>query len=302
MNWKSILISVCFTGLFVIPAVYAQGEEEPRIETQQVANGLYVLFGEGEGVIAGNIAASIGDQGVLIVDDQFPEMAPMYKESIRELGGGEIDFVINTHWHFDHADGNKVLGPEGVLIIAQENSREMMMRDNVINLVSRTFDQPAYSNDALPVVTFDDRMSLHFNGQRIDLLHLSAAHTTGDLAVIFRGDNAVHLGDVFNTAGYPFIDADNGGSLPGMIEFCRAVLAEINTDTVVIPGHGPVGNYRELADYIEMLDRIRLRIAELIQEGATLEEVQAARPTAEWDDEQGDPSNFINRAYTSMNR
>ncbi|HEY5568294.1 MAG TPA: MBL fold metallo-hydrolase, partial [Gammaproteobacteria bacterium] len=142
----------------------------------------------------------------------------------------------------------------------------------------------------------------HFNGQRIDLLHFGPAHTTGDTAVIFRELNVVHLGDVFNNAGYPFIDADNGGSLAGIVDFCRGVLDEIDENAVVIPGHGPVSNYGGLADYVAMLSTIRDRIAALVESGATLEQVVAARPTAEWDEARGDPANFIDRAYTSMTR
>ena len=121
-------------------------------------------------------------------------------------------------------------------------------------------------------------------------------------SIIFRGDNAVHLGDVFNNGGYPFVDADSGGSLPGLIKFCEEVLLEINTGTVVIPGHGPVAGYEDLEDYIDMLSTIRDRIAALIEQGASLEEVVAARPTAEWDDVKGNPAGFINRSYTSMTR
>src|SRR5690606_35077333 len=161
------------------------------------------------------ILASIGEQGVLIVDNQFPEMAPKYREAIRELGGGDIDFAINTHWHFDHADGNLVLGPGGTWIVAQENSRRMMARDNVINLVNMTREQQAYPPEARPVMSFADAMMFHFNGEQIELLHFGPAHTAGDTAVIFRGHNVVHMGDVFNMAGYPFVDADNGGSLEG---------------------------------------------------------------------------------------
>lgn len=292
----ALACAVCLSAA----AVHAQDYDSARIEVETVTDGLHVLFGVGEDVIAGNIGVSIGEQGVLVVDDQFPEMAPKYKASIRELGGGAIDYAINTHWHFDHADGNKVLGPEGVVIVAHENSRRMLTQDNVIDLVSQTIEQPAYPHEALPVATFDDRLAFHFNGQRIDVLHAGPAHTDGDAAVIFRGDNAVHLGDVFNAAGYPFIDAGNGGSLPGMVAFCEAVLAEIDADTVVIPGHGPIGDYDALAGYVEMLATIRDRIAALIDEGATLEQVQAARPTAEWDDANGDPTSFVNRAYTSM--
>jgi glyoxylase-like metal-dependent hydrolase (beta-lactamase superfamily II) len=286
-----------------MPAANAQSLDSARIVTEQVGDGLYVLFGVGEGVIAGNIVASIGAQGVLIVDDQFPEIAPKYKAAIREAGGAdEIAFAINTHWHFDHADGNKALGPEGTWLVSHESSRQMLMRDNVINLVSQTRQQPAFPPEALPVVTYDRSMHMHFNGERIDLMHFGPAHTTGDTAVIFRGRNVVHLGDVFNAAGYPFIDADNGGTLAGIVEFCRAVLGEIDAGTVVVPGHGPVSDYEDLADYVTMLGTIHDRIEALVESGATLEQVVAARPTAEWDEAKGNPANFIDRAYASLTR
>jgi glyoxylase-like metal-dependent hydrolase (beta-lactamase superfamily II) len=284
-------------------AAHAQDFAAARIETQKIRDGFYVMFGVGEDVIAGNIGVSIGPQGVLLVDDQFPEIAPKYKAAIRELGGSEkIAFVINTHWHFDHSDGNKALGPEGTWFVAHELSREMMLKDNVINLVSQTREQPAHPAIALPVVTYDRSMRLHFNGQRIDLLHFGPAHTTGDTAVIFREHNVVHLGDVFNTSGYPFIDADNGGSLPGVIDFCTGVLEQIDEATVVIPGHGPVSDYQGLVDYVTMLKTIRDRIAALIGTGASLEQVIAARPTAEWDEQRGDPARLVDRAYASMTR
>ena len=136
------------------------------ITTQQLAENFHVLFGVG-----GNILVSIGENGVLIVDDQFPQMVPKYKATIGELGGGAIDFAINTHWHFDHADGNQVLGSQGTWLVAHENSRQMLTKANVVNLVSQRRDQPAYAETALPVVTYDDKMRFHFNGERIDLVH-----------------------------------------------------------------------------------------------------------------------------------
>jgi glyoxylase-like metal-dependent hydrolase (beta-lactamase superfamily II) len=267
------------------------------ITTQKLADDFYVLFGVG-----GNIIVSIGANGVLIVDDQFPQMVPKYKATIGELGGGKIDFAINTHWHFDHADGNQVLGPEGTWLVSQENSRQMMLKNNVINLVSTKREQPAYPDTARPVVTYDDSMRFHFNGERIDLMHFGPAHTTGDTAVIFRGHKVVHLGDVYNNAGYPFIDADNGGSLSGVIEFCSKVLEQIESDYIVVPGHGPVADYRALADYVAMLTMIRDRMTALIESGATLKQVVAAMPTSEWDEKKGDPANFLDRAYTSLSR
>jgi glyoxylase-like metal-dependent hydrolase (beta-lactamase superfamily II) len=271
---------------------------EAEITSERIGDGLYVLFGVG-----GNMVASIGEQGVLIVDDQFPEMVPKYRAAIRELGGGDVDFAVNTHWHYDHADGNKQLGPDGTWLISQANSRQMMMVDNVVDTVTRApFTQAAYAADALPVATFDRRMQLHFNGERIDLLHFGPAHTTGDAAVIFRSRNTVHLGDVFNGAGYPFIDRDIGGDLDVMIEFCVGVLAELEPGATVIPGHGAVAEYADLEAYISMLTGVRDNIAALIDEGATLEQVIAANPTAEWDERYGNSAGIVNRAFMTLSR
>jgi glyoxylase-like metal-dependent hydrolase (beta-lactamase superfamily II) len=253
-------------------------------------------------VIAGNILASIGDDGVLMVDDQFPGIAPKYKQAIRDVGGGEISYVVNTHWHFDHADGNKLLGPEGATIIAHETSRQMLMRDNEINLVGQVIEQPAFPADAWPTFSYDSSMRMQFNGHSIDLLHVGPAHTAGDTAVVFTDANVVHLGDVFNNAGYPFIDADNGGSLAGIVDFCQAVLDRVDTSAIIVPGHGQVSDYRGLLDYVSMLATIRDRIQALVDSGATLEQVVAAQPTAEWDGIRGDSASFIDRAYTSMTR
>jgi len=267
------------------------------ITTQKLADNFHVLFGVG-----GNILVSIGSNGTLIVDGQFPQMVPKYKAKIAELGGGKIDFVINTHWHFDHSDGNQVLGPEGTWIVANEKSREMLLKNNVINLVASKREQPKYPETALPVITYDNSMRFHFNGENIDLLHYGPAHTTGDTAVVFRNHKTVHMGDVYNNAGYPFIDADNGGSLNGVIEFSSKVLAQIDSDYIVVPGHGPVAKQQDLVDYVAMLTTIRDRMKALIDTGATLQQVAAARLTSDWDKKKGDPASFLNRAYTSLTR
>ena len=278
-------------------AAFGWDLETAVIEAEEIGSGLHVLFGPG-----GNVAASIGEDGVLIVDDQFPQVIPKIEAKIAELGGGAIDFAINTHWHFDHADGNQALGPKGVWLVSQSNSRAMTTGTHLIDLVALQYEQPPYPENARADITFDDRMQFHFNGERIDLLHFGPAHTTGDAAVIFRGANAVHLGDVFNNAGYPFIDAGNGGDMDGMIRFCSAVLAEIDAQTTVIPGHGPVTDYRSLEDYIRMLSTVRERIAGLIADGADLEAVTAANPTAEFDARYGDPGLLVNRAFASLSR
>lgn len=265
------------------------------IETTTINPNFHVLFGLG-----GNIAVSIGSDGVLIVDDQFPELIPKIKSAIKDLNGEGVDFAINTHWHFDHAEGNLALGPEGTWLVSQANSRVMMKQDHIINLVGISYEQKAYPRNAWPVITYDETMQFHFNGEQIDLVHFGPAHTTGDTAIIFRKSNAVHLGDVYNNAGYPFIDAGNGGSIDGVIRFCRGTLDLIDKDTVVIPGHGPITDYQALADYITMLETIRGRIMALIQEGASLEDVYTAKVTAEWDEKKGDNTSFINRSYMSL--
>ena len=272
--------------------------ETAEIRTEKVTDNLYVLFG-----IGGNIGVSIGEDGVLIVDDQFPEMIPKVNAAIQAIGGGSIDYAVNTHWHFDHAEGNLALGPAGTKIVAHANAREDMAQGGVINMVAAKYGQQPYPEDALPVITYEDRMRLHFNGERIDLVHAGPAHTTGDTAVIFRNQKAVHFGDVFNMLGYPFIDADSGGEIDGMIAFCQAILDELPQDVIVIPGHGEITDYATLEAYIAMLTTVRDRVAAGIAEGKTLEEVEASNPTAGFEERYGDVSaslGFINRVYASL--
>ena len=274
--------------------------ETAEIRTEKVADGLYVLFG-----IGGNIGVSIGEDGVLIVDDQFPEMIPKVNAAIEALGGGAIDYAVNTHWHFDHAEGNLALGPAGTKIVAHQNAREDMAQGGIINLVSAKYGQQPYPEDALPVITFEDRMRLHYNGDQIDLVHAGPAHTTGDTAVIFRKHKAVHFGDVFNNLGYPFVDVDSGGDINGMIAFCQAILDELPPDAIVIPGHGEIVDYAALEAYIAMLTTVRDRVAAGIAEGKSLEEVEASNPTAGFEERYGDVSTslgFINRVYTSLTK
>jgi cyclase len=268
---------------------------DTEVRVESLADGFYVLFGVG-----GNILVSSGEDGVLIVDDQFPKMLPKLKKAMRKMGDREVDFVINTHWHFDHAEGNLELGKKGTWLVSQANSRRMMQKDNVINLVGMAYQQDAYPAHALPDITFDETMQFFLNGERIDLLHVGPAHTTGDTAVIFRGQNAVHLGDVFNNAGYPFIDADNGGSLDGVIAFCEAVLKETDQDTIVIPGHGPVATHTHLRNYVHMLKTVRGELVALIRQGKSLKEIQAAGITETWDEKMGDPTAFLNRSFVSL--
>ena len=274
--------------------------DEIEITTEKVADGLYVLFGAG-----GNIAVSVGEQGVLIVDDMYPELVPKIRKAIEAVGGESIDFAVNTHWHFDHAHGNMALGPEGTHIVAHENSVQMNRVASVVNLVQWKIAQEPYPVDAQPVIAFDESMRFHYNGGVIDLIHVGPAHTAGDLAVIFRKQNAVHFGDVFNNTGYPFIDADNGGEINGMITFCKRILEELNDDSIVIPGHGAVVGVDVLKAYISMLETVRDRVQGMIDEGKSLDEVVAAKVTADFEDTYGPEDmslGFVNRVYTSLTK
>jgi glyoxylase-like metal-dependent hydrolase (beta-lactamase superfamily II) len=296
-----LALGTCLATTALPSAAQLTGEQlaTMEIKTQKVGEGLYVMFGNG-----GNIVVSVGADGVLIVDDgQFPQLVPRNLEAIRELGGHRVDLAINTHFHVDHADGNLVLGPTGTWFVAQANTREMLAKDRIVDTVTRppTSYKP-YPAAALPVFTFTERMQMHFNGDTLDLVHVGPAHTAGDAAVFFREHNAVHTGDVFNNAGYPYIDTDNGGDLDGTITFSEAILREIRRDTVVIPGHGPVGTYDDLVAYIEMLKGVRAKLAALVKSGATLEQVIAAKPTADWDARYGNPTRIVNRGYASLKR
>ncbi len=311
MKMRQTLLAVVFGCLFAGSASAHDGTmnldqlmkafgwdlDKIEIRTVKVTDSFYVLYGAG-----GNIGVSVGSQGVMIVDDQFPELMPKIGDAIREIGGGAVDFAINTHWHFDHAEGNLALGPGGTWIVAQANSREKMLGDHVINLVSLKYLQKAYPKSALPVITYDNTMQFHFNDEQVDLMHFGPAHTTGDTAVYFRGSNVVHLGDVFNRTGYPFVDADNGGDLAGMIKFCEGVLAAIDENTVVVPGHGELSDAAGLKHYIDVLTTVHKRISKLVKRGKGLSDVMAAKPTEEFDAEFGDSANFVNRAYVSIKR
>ena len=288
----------------VLWAAAAGAQPPPReaaVATETLKPGVHVLRGAGGGQAAGNVLVLLGAQGALVVDSGYPQFVPKYREAIAALSGGAITHVINTHWHDDHSEGNKVLGADGALIVAHANSRAMLLRDNKINVVRTILDQPAFPPAALPVITFDDRLDVYFGDERLELVHASPAHTAGDVAVILRGANVVHMGDVFLSGAYPFADVDNGGDFDGVIEFCRAVLERIDASTVIVPGHGRTATYADLERYIEMLETVRGRIAALIESGATLEQLVAAQPTKEWDEQYGNPTTyFLDRAYESL--
>ena len=297
---RPMLVATCLLG-FAAAAAAQEPPREASVTTEQVKPGLYVLRSAGGTQVSGNVLAVLGATGTLIVDSGYPQFVPKYREAIATLHGGAVTHVINTHFHDDHSEGNKLFGPDGALIVAHTNAREMLMHDNKINVVRTILDQPAFPPAALPVVTFDDRIELYFGDERIELVHAAPAHTASDVVVILRNRNVAHTGDVFLPAAYPFSDVDNGGDFDGEIEFVSRLLTELDHDTVIVPGHGRIASYDELAPYLTMLKTVRERVTALIASGATLEQVVAAEPTKEWDAKYGNPRTyFLDRTYKSL--
>jgi glyoxylase-like metal-dependent hydrolase (beta-lactamase superfamily II) len=286
--------------LALYPAAAQEAPRAAAVTSEELRPGVHVLYGAGGGQSSGNVLVLLGEAGSLVVDTGYPQFVPKYREAIAALGGGPVTHAINTHWHDDHSEGNKVFGPDA-LIVAHANARAMLLRDNKINVVRTILDQPAFPPHALPVVTFDDRIELYFGDERLELVHVAPAHTAGDVVAILRSRNVVHTGDVFLSAAYPFADVDNGGDFDGVVAFCRGILERIDRDTIIVPGHGPTATYDDLAAYIEMLETVRGRLVALIEDGATLEQVIAAQPTREWDAKYGNPTTFfLDRAYKSL--
>ena len=273
--------------------------EKTEVDVKKISKNLFLLYGLG-----GNIAVSIGDDGVLIVDSQIPIIFPKIKKAIEKLSNSKIVYTINTHWHWDHADGNLLVDPDVTKIISHSNARENMKNGGLINHgLNEKLKQNPYPINALPVITHEKEMSLYFNNEKIDIVHFGPAHTTGDSIIFFNNQNAIHLGDVFFSNSYPFIDVDNGGSLDGMIEFLEKVILMINDDTIIMPGHGDIASTNDIKETILMLKTIRNRILELINKGQSLEDVLKSEITKDYDNKYNTISMrgmFIDRAYESI--
>jgi len=264
-----------------------------KITTVPLRDGFGVIFGYG-----GNVLVSVGEDGVVMVDNQFPEIHGALLDEVKKLGGDKVDTVINTHWHFDHAEGNRAFGPLGAEIIAHENSATYMEGAHNINLVRVQYPQQAYPADARPDTTYSDTLDLSLNGQEITLYNFGPAHTTGDTQVYFKTANIVHMGDVGNFTPTPFIDVDNGGDIDGVIKTVRAVLELIDDETIVVPGHGDIGNKARLREFAEMLETVRGQIAGFKAEGKTLEDVMAIYGSGELAGTAG--GLLVDRAYHSI--
>ena len=286
----------------VLCAAAAAQEKAPippadvQIETINIAPGIYLLKGRG-----GNIGLSVGVDGAAIIDDQFANMVPKIRAAVALLSDQPVKFVINTHLHPDHTGGNDSFGKNGAVIIAQENVRRILGTPRVDGQTKQAIDPRA--REALPVITFADSATLHFNDDDLEFTHLPNAHTETDIVVRFRKANVVHMGDTF-TGGFPFIDASSGGTLDGFIRANETVLATVDDNTKLIRGHGPLGNKAELAAYHDMLVVVRDRVAKMVKAGKTQEQVVAARPTQEFEEKYGganfNAAEWIGRAYVDQ--
>lgn len=258
----------------------AQEMQDVRIESIKVAEGVYMLTGRG-----GNIGLSVGEDGVFMIDDQFAPLTEKITKTIRALSDKPIRFVINTHWHGDHTGGNENLGKAGAVIVAHENVRERMSKEQFLEAFnSRTPPAPA---KALPVITFTDAVTFHWNGEELRVIHVAPAHTDGDSIIHFVKSNVMHMGDTYFNGMYPFIDASTGGNIDGMIAAVDRVLKLTNEDTKFIPGHGPLSGVSELKEFRGMLATASERIHKLVKEGKSRDETIALKPTADLDAKWG---------------
>ncbi|MBM4185043.1 MAG: MBL fold metallo-hydrolase [Gemmatimonadetes bacterium] len=275
--------ALAFSVLTLPPPVDGQGRDmsQVRIIPHQVTQGVYYLEGQG-----GNIGLSIGEDGVVMIDDQFAPLTDRILAAIRTLNRGEIRFVINTHVHGDHTGGNENLGRMGILILA---------RDAVRVRLSAT--APAV---ALPVLTFSEPINIHLNGEQVRTIPVPPAHTDGDSYIHFVNADVLHMGDVFRTTGYPYMDLANGGSLSGLLEALGVAIGLAGTNTKIIPGHGRVVGRTELIAHRDMILDVRARVQALIAQGLNVDQVLAAGPTRAYDAGMDSPERFLRAMYTEL--
>ena len=289
-------ISAVVIGLGLLTAMPAAAQRDfssVEIETIRVADGVYMLVGSG-----GNIGLSIGEDGPFVVDDQFAPLTEKIQAAIAAVTSGAVRFVLNTHWHGDHTGGNENLGKAGAMIVAHENVRKRLNPAEFRDLMGRSAQAPP---DALPVVTFTDAVNFYWNGENIRVFHVEHAHTDGDVIVHFTNANVFHMGDTFFKGRYPFIDVDSGGGIDGMIAAADRVLSMVDSDTKIVPGHGTLGTPDDLRDYRNMLTTVRDRVRTMLNDGMSVEDVVAAKPTSDLDATWGtDPTRFVTLAARSL--
>jgi cyclase len=243
-----------------------------EMKATHVAGGVHMLEGSG-----GNIGVSVGRDGILIVDDQFAPLADKIRAALQKLGEGKLRFILNTHWHGDHTGGNAVFGPEAP-IIAHANVRRRL--ETGMNAPGR--EVPPAPREALPVVTFDHSLSIHFNDEEIRAIHFAHGHTDGDSVIVFTKSNVVHMGDHFFNGRFPFVDLASGGDVEGYARNVEAVIKQVPADAKVIPGHGPLATVDDLKRFHRMMVETIAIVRQRMQAGKTLDQIKAEGLPEEW--------------------
>ncbi|HEX9945607.1 MAG TPA: MBL fold metallo-hydrolase [Thermoanaerobaculia bacterium] len=272
---RSTLRFALALALAALPAS-AQQRDFSKVEMKvvPVSGNIYMLVGAG-----GNIGVSAGPDGILIVDDQYAPLAEKIRAALKSINPGKLKFVLNTHFHGDHTGSNAVFGPEAP-VIAQENVRKRLSREVSIRGEKVAPSPP----EALPVITFESSVSVHFNGEEIKAIHFPHGHTDGDSVIFFTRSNVVHMGDDFFAGRFPFVDLENGGSVAGLTGNVAKVLAQVPADAKVIPGHGELSTVEDLKAYHRMLVETTEVVQKGIVAGKTLEQIQAAGLPEKWKD------------------
>ena len=281
---SAVITAVAATALlYPTPGVAQQNVDWDAVEISihHVAGNVHYLQGRG-----GNIGLSIGEDGVVMIDDQFAPLTDRIVSAIGEVSNGDIRFLINTHVHPDHTGGNENLGKMGVVILAHDRVR--------VRLASRLPEV------ALPVLTYSDTATIHLNSEQVHAFPVPPAHTDGDSFIHFRGSNVLHLGDVFRTVAFPVIDTNNGGTLKGTIVALGMAIGLAGPETKIIPGHGVVSSREDVMEFRDMILVVADRVRTLVAEGKTYEETAAANPTSEYNDQWGDPTRFLTAVYQEL--
>jgi len=262
---KKLLVPIVLL-LFVV-SVQAQTDfSKVEIKVTKVAGNVYMLEGSG-----GNIGVSVGDDGILIVDDQFAPLADKIRAALKGIADKKLRFILNTHWHGDHTGGNVAFGPEAP-VIAHDNVRKRMAVEQKSEFFKRT--TPASPKEALPVITFDQNLTVWFNGEEIRVIHFPHGHTDGDAVIFFTQSNVVHLGDDFFAGRFPFVDLESGGSVEGLTKNVGEIITKIPPGAKLIPGHGPLSTIEDLMNYHNMLVTTSDIVRQKIAAGKTLDQIK----------------------------
>ena len=269
---KFLLLTVVL--LFAVSAHAQTDFSKVEIKATKVAGIVYMLQGAG-----GNIGVSVGDDGLLIVDDQFAPLADKIRAALKGLADKKLRFILNTHWHGDHTGGNIAFGPEAT-IIAHDNVRKRLATEQKSTVFNST--TPASPKEALPVITFNDSLSVHFNGEDIRAIHFPHGHTDGDSVIFFSASNVVHLGDDFFAGRFPFVDLESGGSVEGLVKNIGELIGKIPAVAKLIPGHGPISTLDDLKSYHRMLQQTTEIVRGKIAAGKTLDQIKTEGLPAEW--------------------